>query len=85
MTQQTEYFLDWSFDEDEYYRYKFLIPRNVQSFSPNDKIVLRKYGRSHVEGSISAIVIECLEDGIIVQAEKSVDISESYSIEKNKV
>lgn len=73
-------YLDWSFDEDLDYRYKFHILKNDHDFQPSDGVVLRVVGREN-NWMGTATILECLDDGIIIQANDWVDISEEYSIE----
>lgn len=73
--------LDWSYDKDLEYKYKFSIPKSEHHFFPHDYVVLKVWGWPLGLGNILAKVLECLDDGIIVQAFDWVDISEEYSIE----
>jgi len=73
--------LDWSFDLEAEQIYKFEIPKAEHHFFPHDYVVLKVWGWPLSEGNILAKVIECQEDGIIVQAYDWVDLSEEYSIE----
>jgi hypothetical protein len=73
-------YLDWSFDEDLEYRYKFHLLKTDHDFQPLDKVELRVVGREK-DWKGTATILECLDDGIIIQAQDWVDISEEYSIE----
>ena len=73
--------LDWSYDKDTEYKYKFSIPKTDHHFFPHDYVVLKVWGWPLYIGNILAKVLECPDDGIIVQAFDWVDISEEYSIE----
>lgn len=72
-------YLDWGFDEDESYRYKFSIMKSDHDFTIADKVWLCVDGRPEYQ---YATIAEILYDGIIVQTFNSLDISEAYSIKK---
>jgi hypothetical protein len=72
-------YLDWGFDEDESYRYKFSIMKSDHDFTIADKVWLCVDGRPECQ---YATISKVLEDGIIVQCFGSLDISEAYSIKK---
>ena len=74
-------YLDWTYDNDDDYRYKFSAARADHHFYPSDKVVLKVCTWPLSEGYRLATVIDCEDDGIIVQAYGCVDISEEYSIE----
>lgn len=73
--------LDWSYDKETEYKYKFSIPKSEHHFFPHDYVVLKVWGWPLCIGNKLAKVLECPDDGIIVQAFDWVDISEEYSIE----
>lgn len=73
--------LDWSYDNDLEYKYKFSIPKSEHHFFPHDYVVLKVWGWPLGLGNILAKVLECPDDGIIVQAFEWVNILEEYSIE----
>ena len=73
--------VDWTYDEDDNHRYKFIVPKADHHFFPSDMVVLKVCTWPLSEGYHLAIVIDCEDDGIIVQAYGWVDISEEYSIE----
>lgn len=73
-----EIYLDWSYNEDERNSYKFEVKRSEHSFSLGDRVRLCVVGRPDCcLGTIEGIE----EDGIIIQTDNSIDISESYSME----
>ena len=72
--------LDWNFDDDENYRYKFDIERRKHSLEKGMWILLSVWGSPCREQT--GIITEVLPDGIIIQADGYVDTSEEYSIMK---
>ena len=74
-------YLDWTYDDDDNHRYKFSISKVDHHFFPSDKVVLKVCTWPLSEGYRLATVIDCEDDGIIVQTYGWVDISEEYSIE----
>ena len=72
--------LDYGFDEDSNYRYKFDVERRKHSFEIGMRVLLSVWGRSDEEQT--GTITEVLEDGFIVQADGYVDVSEEYSIKK---
>lgn len=73
-------YCDWNYDEDEHHRYKLVFPRVMHSLQPLDKVKLKIVGQPDSTVTM-ATILECQDDGIIVQANGWVDISEEYSIE----
>ena len=72
-----EIYLDWSFNEDERKLYRFEVKRSEHSFSLGDRVELCVVGRPDCYlGTIEGLE----EDGIIIQTDDSIDLSESYSI-----
>ena len=72
--------LDWNFDDDENYRYKFDIEGRKHSLEKGMRILLSVW-RSPCRKQTGTIT-EILQDGIIIQADGYVDTSEEYSIMK---
>ncbi len=72
--------LDWNFDDDNNYRYKFDIERRKHSLEKGMWILPSVWGAPCREQT--GIITEVLPDGIIIQADGYVDISEEYSIMK---
>lgn len=72
-------YTDWYYDEDENHNYKFSIPKNAHKITKGENIFIRPCV-AHEE-QISGTVIDCVDDGIIIHAEKRVDITDDYSIE----
>ena len=70
-------YLDWTFNEDEFNRYKFSIKKSEHDFTPKDKVLLCVDGRPDYH---EAALVKVLDDGIVVQTLSSLDISEAYSI-----
>ena len=73
--------LDWDYDKEPEQKYRFSIPKSEHHLFPHDYVVLKVWGWPLSEGNILAKVLNCQDDGIIVQAFDWVDISEEYSIE----
>ena len=73
--------VDWNFEKDDERIYKLEISRSEHHFFPSDMVILKVWGWSISEGYKIATVIECQDDGIIVQAYDWVDTSEEYSVE----
>lgn len=72
--------LDWNFDDDENYRYKFDIEGQKHSLEKGMRILLSVWGASCRKQT--ATITEVQPDGIIIQADGYVDTSEEYSIMK---
>lgn len=72
--------LDWNFDDDENYRYKFDIEGRKHSLEKGMRILLSVWGASCRKQT--ATITEVQPDGIIIQADGYVDTSEEYSIMK---
>lgn len=71
--------VDWSYDGDNHHNYKFSIPKNAHKITKGENVFIRPYV-AHEE-QIPGTVIDCIDDGIIIHAEKWVDITDDYSIE----
>lgn len=72
--------LDWNFDDDNNYRYKFDIERWKHSLEKGMRILMSVWGSPCRKQT--ATITEVLPDGIIIQADGYVDMSEEYSIKK---
>ena len=72
-------YTDWDYDEDGKHNYKSSIPKNAHKITKGENIFIRPCV-AHEE-QISGTVIDCVDDGIIIHAEKWVDITDDYSIE----
>lgn len=72
--------LDWSFDDDNNRRYKFSIERKKHTLEAGMRLSLSVWGRP--DSQQTATIIEVLPDGIIIQADGYVDISEEYNIKQ---
>lgn len=70
-------YLDWTFNEDEFNRYKFRIKKSEHDFTPKDKVLLCVDGRPDYH---EATLVKVFDDGIVVQTLTSLDVSEAYSI-----
>lgn len=68
--------LDWSFDDDKNHRYKLNVKEHP--FKPGMRILLSVWGIIGEEQT--AIISKVLSDGIIIQADGYIDISEEYTI-----
>ena len=72
--------IDYGFDEDSNYSYKFDVERRKHSFEIGMRVLLSVWGRPDEEQTCT--ITEVLEDGFIVQADGYVNVSEEYSIKK---
>ena len=75
-------YIDWDYDEDEKHNYKFTIPKEAHKFVSGEKVVI--YARVAPEEKIQGTVIDCHDDGLIIHANESIDITDDYSIEVTK-
>ncbi len=71
-------YLDWSYDQDEYHKYKFVVSRSEHHLFPEDRVMLCVYGRPAYQ---LGTVLQVNEDDIIIHTDRWLDISEEYSIE----
>ena len=62
-------------------KYKFLISKSDHHFFPSDMVILQNIGNGMSDNSIMGKVIECLEDGIVIEVYNDVDSYGKYSIE----
>ncbi len=72
--------LDWNFEDDENYRYKFDIEGRKHSLEKGMRVLLCVWGSPCREQT--GTITEVLQDAIIIQADGYIDISEEYSIKK---
>ena len=72
-------YTDWDYDEDEKHNYKFSIPRAAHKIAKGERVFIRPC--VDLEEEIPGTVIDCVDDGIIIHAEKWVDITDDYAIE----
>ena len=75
-------YIDWGYDEDEKRNYKFTIPKEAHKFVSGEKVVICT--RVSPEEKIQGTVIACKDDGLIIHANESIDITDDYSIEVAK-
>lgn len=75
-------YIDWGYDEDEKRNYKFTIPKEAHKFVSGEKVVI--YTRVSPEEKIQGTVIACKDDGLVIHANESIDITDDYSIEVAK-
>lgn len=75
-------YIDWGYDEDEKRNYKFTIPKEAHKFVSGEKVVI--YTRVAPEVKIQGTVIACKDDGLVIHANESIDITDVYSIEVTK-
>jgi len=72
-------YLDWSFDEDEQHNYKFAVKRTEHELPPSARVELCRIGQPI---SQLGTVLRVEDDGIIIHTDKSLDITEEYSIKQ---
>ena len=75
-------YIDWGYDEDEKRNYKFTIPKEAHKFVSGEKVVICT--RVSPEEKIQGTVIACKDDGLVIHANESIDITDDYSIEVAK-
>ena len=72
--------LDWNFEDDENYRYKFDIEGRRHSLEKGMRILMSVWGSPCRKQT--GTITEVLPDAIIIQADGYVDMSEEYNIMK---
>ncbi len=69
---------DWTYEQDKYRNYKFVISRSEHHLFPEDRVMLCVYGRPAYQlGTVTQVD----EEDIIIHTDKWLDVSEMYSIE----